>query len=127
MRKLVTVLLFTFIALGLFGCTDADVASQNVSKEADQFRVKRRIVFYNSLQDVYILQIVGNCSINLEDEYNTLAVICMIGKDQYQKHFLGLSDNVTFSVEQLDYSEVSKYHYEIIFKPSVIIPIVEVE
>ena len=110
--------------LGLSACSDADVASRNVSKEAEQFRVRRRIVFYNSLQDVYILQIEGNCSIELTDEYNMLEVICKIGKDTYQKHFLGLSDNVTYSVEQLDFSEVSQYRYEIIFKPEVIIPLI---
>jgi hypothetical protein len=70
------------------------------------------------------LSIVGNCSIELTDEYNMLEVICKVGEDKYQKHFLGLSDNVTYSVEQLDYSEVSKYHYEIVFKPTIIIPIV---
>lgn len=110
--------------LGLSACSDAEVASRNVSKEAEQFRVRRRIVFYNSLQDVYILQIEGNCSIELTDEYHMLEVICKIGKNTFQKHFLGLSDNVTYSVEQLDFSEVSQYRYEIIFKPEVIVPLI---
>lgn len=110
--------------LGLSACSDAEVASRNVSKEAEQFRVRRRIVFYNSLQDVYILQIEGNCSIELTDEYHMLEVICKIGKNIFQKHFLGLSDNVTYSVEQLDFSEVSQYRYEIIFKPEVIVPLI---
>lgn len=124
MKKVIIVLLVVLVSVMVVGCSDADVASSNVSKEAEQFRVKRRIVFYNSIQDTYILSIIGNCSIELTDEYNMLEVICKIGEDKYQKHFLGLSDNVTYSVEQLDYSEVSKYHYEIIFKPSVIVPII---
>ena len=124
MKKIIGFGLAIAIAFGLVSCSDADVASSNVSKEAEQFRVKRRIVFYNSIQDTYILSIVGNCSIELTDEYNMLEVICKVGEDKYQKHFLGLSDNVTYSVEQLDYSEVSKYHYEIVFKPTIIIPIV---
>lgn len=124
MKKLISVLLVILISVVVVGCSDADVASINVSKEAEQFRVKRRIVFYNSIQDTYILSIIGNCSIELTDGYNMLEVICKVGDDKYQKHFLGLSDNVTYSVEQLDYSEVSKYQYEIIFKPSVIVPII---
>lgn len=127
MKRILMLLVLTLIITGLSACSKADVASQNISKEAEEFRVKRRIVFYNSLQDVYILQIIGNCSIELTDNQKMLEVTCRIGEKKYQKHFLGLSDNVTYSVEQLDYSEVSAYHYEIIFKPSVILPIVEVE
>ena len=126
MKKIMTLILTCFVLIGLVACSDASVASQNVSKEADQFRVKRRIVFYNSIADVYILEMVGNCSIEVTEEGKMLEVICKIGEDKYQKHFLGLSDNVTYTVEQLDYSEVSKYQYEIVFKPSVIIPKIEV-
>ena len=125
MKNIVKIMLVCMVLLGMVACSDADVASSNVSKEAEQFKVKRRIVFYNSIKDVYILQIIGNCSIGIEDNGGTLSVVCKVGENKYQKHFLGLSDNVTFSVEQLDYSEVSKYHYEIIFKPEVIIPIIE--
>ena len=124
MKNKLTFALVLLMLLGLSACSDADVASQNISKEAEQFRVLRRIVFYNSLQDVYILQIEGNCSIELTDNYNMLEVTCKVGKNSFQKHFLGLSDNVTYSVEQLDFSEVSQYRYEIIFKPEVIVPLI---
>ena len=127
MKKLLLVLVVLFMALGLTACSDADVASNNISKEAEQFRVKRRIVFYNSIKDVYILQIIGNCSVELTDENAMLEVTCKIGENKFQKHYLGLSDNVTYSVEQLDYSDVSAYRYEIIFKPSAILPIIELE
>lgn len=108
----------------LTGCfSDSFVASNNISKEADQFKVRRRIVFYNSIQDVYILEMTGNCSIEVDEIDMMLEVTCKIGEDKYQKHFLGLSDNVTYTVEQLEYSNVSEYKYEIIFKPESIIPI----
>jgi hypothetical protein len=115
------------VAFSMVGCSKAEVASTNVSKEADAFRVKRRIIFYNSIQDVYILQMVGNCSITVTESGKMLEVICKTGEKSYQKHFLGLSDNVTYTVEQLGFSEVSSYQYEIIFRPSVIIPIIEVD
>ena len=127
MKKLIKVLVILFVLTGLFACSDSDIASENVSKEAEKFMVKRRIVFYNSILDVYILEMTGNCSIEITDAGRTLEVICKVGDKKYQKHFLGLSDNVTYTVEQLDYSEVSKYQYEIIFKPSAIIPKIEVD
>lgn len=111
------------IIFGLTGCTDADIASQNVSKEADQFRVKRRIVFINLRHDSYLFEIIGNCSIETDRNDNQLEVICKVGEDKYQKHFLYLSNETTYTVEQLNYSEVSKYDYEIVFKPESIIPV----
>lgn len=105
------------------GCdSDADIASYNVSKEADQFRVKRRIVFINLRSDTYLYEIIGNCSIKTDSSDNQLEVTCKVGEDKYQKHFLYLANETTYTIEQLDYSEVSKYDYEIIFKPKSIIP-----
>ena len=122
-KKFILVLLIMLFAIT--GCTesDAEVASYNVSKEADQFRVKRRIVFVNLRSDTYLYSITGNCSIETDSYDNQLEVICKVGKDKYQKHFLYLSNETTYTVEQLEYSEVSKYDYEIVFKPESIIPI----
>lgn len=126
-KKLITMLVIIVFALfGLTGCAferDSDVASYNVSKEADSFRVKRRIVFINLRSDTYLFVITGNCSIETDNTDKQLEVICKVGADKYQKHFLRLSDETTYTVEQLDYSEVSKYDYEIVFKPESIIPI----
>lgn len=127
LSKLVIISIIVLTALVvLTGCafeTDADIASYNVSKEADMFKVKRRIVFVNLRSDTYLFVITGNCSIETDTSDNQLEVICKVGEDKYQKHFLYLSDEITYTVEQLDYSEVSKYDYEIVFKPESIIPI----
>ena len=106
----------------LVGCRAADRASYNISKESDEFRVVRRIVFYNAITDNYILELTGNCSIKVNGTDNDLAVTCKVGDGRYQKHFLGLSDNVTYVVEQLETVDVSTYKYELIFKPESIIP-----
>lgn len=127
MKKIVKILVIIFmIILGTTGCafdTDATVASYNVSKEADSFKVKRRIVFINLRHDSYLYEITGNCSIETDNTDNQLEVICKTGEDKYQKHFFRLSDETTYTIEQLDYSEVSKYDYEIVFKPESIVPI----
>lgn len=125
-NKLMTIFVAIILGLGVTGCAfdrDADVASQNVSKEADQFKVKRRIVFVNLRSDTYLYSITGNCSINTDASDNQLEVICKVGENKYQKHFLYLSKETTYTVEQLNYSEVSKYDYEIVFKPESIVPI----
>ena len=107
----------------LVGCDDADVASRNLSKDADNFKIARRVVFFNGITDTYLLSIEGLCSIY--DEGKQLEVTCRTGKDQYKKHFLGRSDNVTYFVEQLDSAKVSTSHYKVTFKPSVIVPDIE--
>lgn len=119
---ILAIIIATFCLTGCFN-TDAETASYNVSKEADQFRVKRRIVFVNLRSDTYLFTITGNCSIDTDSVDNQLEVICKVGDDKYQKHFLYLSAETTYTVEQLEYSEVSKYDYEIIFKPESILPI----
>ena len=103
------------------GCdTDADVASQNLSKAADQFEVNRRIVFVNGITDKYLMVIEGKCSI--QPNADKLDVTCKIGDGQFKKHFLGLSDNVTYFVEQVDGKSVSTDHYRVIFKPEALLP-----
>ncbi len=110
-----------FMAVLLAGCTsDADVASRNLSVAAEQFEVERRVVFFNGITDSYMLTIEGRCSI--EDFTTQLTVTCKTGDDEFKKHFLGLSDNVTYFVEQLESSDVSVFHYRVIFKPEVIVP-----
>ncbi|WP_260984596.1 hypothetical protein [Paenibacillus xylanexedens] len=107
----------------MFACTDADIASQNISKAADNFEIGRRIVFYNGITDKYLLSIEGRCSLgNADNRDQQLTVTCKVGEDKYKKHFLGLSDNVTYFAEQLEPSEASTYHYRVTFKPQAIIP-----
>ncbi len=110
------------LPLVLAACSDADVASRNLSKAADMFEVNRRVVFYNGITDSYMLTIEGLCSLGNSDSRGQLSVTCKVGPAAYKKHFLGLSDNVTYFVEQIDAANVDTYHYRVIFKPSVIIP-----
>lgn len=111
------------LILAVAGCSsDADVASQNLSKAADNFEVKRRVVFYNGINGDYILTIEGLCSLGAGGLAKSVTVTCKTGPAEYKKHFLGVSDNVTYFAEQIDGKNVSPFHYRVVFKPSVIIP-----
>lgn len=110
------------VSAGLSGCSDADVASRNLSRAADQFEIVRRIVFYNGITGDYILTVEGLCSIGNDDKEGRISITCKTGQSAYKKHYLGLSDNVTFFAEQLAEAKTDTYHYRVIFKPSVIVP-----
>jgi hypothetical protein len=115
------------------GCDSAaDTASYNLSKEADMFRVDRRIVFINGITDKYLMVIEGKCSLGNNDSPGELTVTCKTGVDEngegtYKKHFLGLSDNVFYIVEQIDGVPVNVYNYKIIFRPETIVPDIEMK
>jgi hypothetical protein len=129
MKKLASALLaVTVLAGGLAACnSDADVASRNLSQAADQFEVNRRIVFYNGITGAYILQLEGLCSLGNYDSSRQLSVTCKVGPKAFKKHFLGLSDNVTYFAEQIEPSSVDVYHYRVIFKPASIIPDIDLK
>lgn len=122
MRIILGLLLISVI---FAGCDDADIASRNLSKAADNFEINRRIVFYNGITDTYILTIEGKCSV-YDDGLGQLEVVCKTGDNTYKKHFLGLSDNVTYFAEQIESANVSKNHYRVTFKPRAIIPDVDI-
>jgi hypothetical protein len=105
----------------LIGCsTDADVASRNLSQDADQFKVPRRVVFLNGVTDKYILSIEGNCSI--QPATRQVDVICKLPNGSYLKHSEGLSDNVTWFSQQMTGVDVSTLQYKVIFKPESLVP-----
>lgn len=113
------------VVVGATACTDTDakVVSENLSKAADQFEIERRIVFFNGITDAYLLTIEGKCSI--KDENRQLEVTCKTQGGEFKKHFLGLSDNVSYVAEQIESANVSADHYRVIFKPETIIPDVD--
>lgn len=129
-RKLTAAILGGTALLGagaLTACSsDADVASHNLSKAADNFEINRRVVFFNGITDKYLLEIEGRCSLGNDDSPGQLTVTCKVAEGEYKKHFLGLSDNVSYFVEQGDAAKVDVYHYRVTFKPEQIAPYIDV-
>lgn len=115
------------VLLFLAGCTAADLASSNLSKAADSFEVTRRIVFYNGITGDYILQVEGLCSLGNRDVQGEISITCKVGPTDYKKHHLGLSDNVTYFAEQIEAVDADVYHYRVIFRPSVIVPDIDIQ
>lgn len=126
MKKLYSFLAAGLIALSLTACNDSEVATHNLIKAADNFEVNRRIVFYNGITDTYMLEIEGRCSIDLNQNNTAFNVICDVGNGNYKRHTLVLSDNVTAFVEQIEPNKVSKNFYRVTFKPSTIIPNIDI-
>jgi hypothetical protein len=128
LRSVLYITLAMSIFVFLNGCQmEADVASHNLSKAADMFEVDRRIVFYNGITDTYMLTIEGKCSLGNSDPQREVTVTCKTGPNQYKKHFLGLSDNVTYFCEQIESKDVNAYNYRVVFRPETIIPDIEVD
>lgn len=125
-KKLLTV---SVLSLGLLftGCSrEAQVASSNLSHAADNFQLDRRIVFYNGITGDYVLTIEGKCSFEAVSE-RKVDVTCKVGDKEFKKHSLGISDNVTYFSEQLTSKGVSVYQYKVDFRPTTIIPDVDLK
>lgn len=109
--------------LGSYACErEADIASRNLSYAADDFNIMRKVAFYNGVTGESMLVITGLCSIGNDDRAGRLSITCKTGTKSYKKHFLGLSDNVTFIAEQIDEAKVNSYQYSVQFNPRAVLP-----
>lgn len=125
MRKSLAIIIFISILTGLFsiGCTEADRVSYNISQEADNFNTVRQITVLNCIQGDVLFQMTGKMSIYADMEDNQLEVTVEDEYGRYKKHFIGLSDNVTYVVEDITDGDVSKYHYTLNFNPKMWLPV----
>lgn len=124
-KRIINIVIILFAFMCLTGCNSSDTVKYNISRQADEFKVKRRITFINLRDGQYLFQLTGNCSVKggADSSTNELEVICRIGDDKYQKHMLYIANETTYVVEQLEYSDVSRYDYEIVFRPEAIVPV----
>ena len=127
-KTILSSLVAMMVLIILTGCTstEADTVNYNISKSADSFEVTRRIVFFNGITDKYLLTIEGQCSLDVTSEKN-LRVTCKVGKDEYKRHYLGLSDNVSYFVEQVELAKVDPFHYRVMFRPESILPDIDIQ
>ena len=128
-KKILAICMIGAIVFGLSGCeTEAQRVSYNLSQEADNFNVVRELTVIDCITGDTLFQMSGKMSITADTADNQLEIIVENDNGSYVKHFVGLSDNVTYVVEDLSLgeNEVSKYKYTLNFNPKMWIP-VEVE
>ena len=126
MRKIKIVfigLMSMLVCVATTGCeTQVTRVSYNLSQEADNFNDVRQITVINCLQGDVLFQMTGKMSITADTSDNQLEIIVEDENGEYKKHFIGLSDNVTYVVEDITSNDVSKYKYTLNFNPSMWIP-----
>lgn len=124
-KKLLSLILTGVLATTILtGCdTEASRASYNLSQEADNFNVIRQLTVINCIQGDVLFQMSGRMSITADTSDNQLEVLVEDENGNYQKHFVGLSDNVTYTVEQLRGIDVDQYKYTLNFNPKMWLPV----
>ena len=120
----IMVFLAVVMVITLSGCREADKVSYNISLEADNFNTIRQITVINCIKGDVLFQMTGKMSITADTQDNQLEVTVEDEYGRYRKHFIGLSDNVTYVVEDItDTPKVSEYHYTLNFNPKMWIPV----
>lgn len=122
-KKLISIICITSTLFVFTGCSEADRVSNNLSQEADNFNVVRQLTVMNCIQGEVLFQMTGKMSIKVDKEEKQLEVTVESSDGSYQKHFVGLSDNVTYVLEQKNYKNVDKYKYTLNYNPKMWIPV----
>ncbi|MFQ7776628.1 MAG: hypothetical protein ACLRHI_05085 [Streptococcus lutetiensis] len=108
----------------LSGCsTESDKVSYNISKEADNFNVRRRVAVINTRTDKIEFKVEGLISVDTSNS-KKLVVIAEVSKGKYRKHLINMTKNNMYVVEDLtDGTKVNKYKYEVEYMPESILPV----
>lgn len=124
MKRIALVLALMGCLLLLTGCeSEAEKVSYNLSQQADNFNVIRQLTVINCIEGDVLFQMTGKMSITADTEDNQLEVIVEDEDGSYKKHYIGLSDNVTYVLEDLGENTVSKYKYTLNYNPKMWIPV----
>ncbi len=121
-RKMIALIaLLVLTVTTICGCREAERVSYNISQEADNFNVIRRLSVINARTDKPVVEIVGAFSFTLEDD--RIVLIVETGPNEYKKHSVGINEWTIWDIEDISGASVSKYHYEVNFLPEMIVPI----
>lgn len=124
-KKIAAVLIAVSVVVGITACSEASRVESNLTKEADNFNVVRQLTVINCLQGDVLFQMTGKMSITADVSDNQLEIIVENEDGNYTKHFAGLSDNVTYTIEDLNLgaNDVNKYQYTLNFNPNMWLPV----
>ena len=123
MRKILCVIFALVMVLTLCACsTQAERVSYNISQQADNFNVTRRLAVINIRTDAPVFELVGNFSID-NNTSNELEITVEVSPGVYKKHFVYLNEWTIYVVEDVSGAYVDPYHYEVNFLPEMIVPV----
>lgn len=123
MMIILIVLICTILIVAPFSaCSQADRVSYNLSKQADSFNVVRKLTVIDCIQGDVLFQMTGKMSINADRTDNQLEITVEDENGTYKKHFVGLSDNVTYVIEDVSVNDVDNYKYTVNFNPKMWLP-----
>lgn len=130
MKKVLVLVSVIAVLIGLVllaGCgREAEQVSYNLSLEADNFNVARQLTIINTrAQDgnsAILFQMTGNFSITKATD-GDLEVTGENPDGTYYKHFVNLSRDISYIVEDLGVTKVNKYKFQINFNPKMIVPV----
>lgn len=120
-KKLIIAIVTIFTLVAFTGCTQSERVSHNLSKEADSFNVIRELTVINAIQGDVLFTMVGKLSVETTED--KLYVIVEDENGNYQKHIIGLSDNITYVLEQKDFKNVENYKYTLNYNPKMWVPV----
>ena len=122
MKRFIGIILMVVTIFTLVGCREAERVSYNVSKEADNFNVIRRLAVINTRTDKVEFELIGNFSLQ-DESSNEISVICQTGENEFKKHIVGINDETMYVIEDIGGANVNKYKYEVNYLPEMVQPI----
>ena len=122
-KKLFALAIVVFSAVLMVSCSKADRVSHNLSREADELNITRRVTVINGITNQIIFQATGQMSIEYVEERKQLNIIALGENGEYKKHIVGISDNVSYMVEDVTGMKGVDTKYRLYFNPDMIVPI----
>lgn len=126
-KKLIVVTLaLVMLITTLGGCRQSERVSYNISQEADNFNVIRRLVVINGRTDKVVFELIGAFSFEIDETGGIKRIVAVVevGDNEYKKHSVGLPDEAFWDVEDISGANVNKYWYEVNFLPEMLAPAV---
>lgn len=125
-KKIMSLIMILCIALSLVGCTTADTVNHNLTMDASEFNLYRKITVTNARTDTIMLQAEGYMDLS-NNSNNELVITIKTGENTYYKDYIYLNDWTCYVMEQTEPTGTDKYHYQLVFYPERIVPDIDIK
>ena len=112
----VLVIIIAFVGIFAVGCDQADTVKHNIQKDADKFKVYRRMTFINLRTDKVLYSVEGRFSLQTTEEHGDtyeIGVVIKTGEDEFKMHYFSVANNVTYVIEQVEPISTNTYYWTI--------------